>query len=415
MKRALLVIAVIATFFIGALVWMANDSSFAEGGFDQFSIENTSGSGLSIAQAYLARTGHRVIRLDDPLRPNAIPHDAVVIRAGRLGMPHSFDEEETSPRSGSKEKKKREGAKAKPKSKKQGRAIDLTKRVTPLLDGAEDEWVRAGGRLVLATTSDVGPLKLRGVKRAMAQKVFPIWPQLASIAVPTPRVIEASTLPPRMHALFTIDGGPVIARELLGRGDVIVIAAPEILQNDSIRRPGAILLLESLAPPNRPIYFDESIHGFDGNDGAVTLMKEWALGPFLMLAALAAILYFWRDASRIGPAEDDHRETRSDAIDLVRSLGTLYMKSMTDEEALAMYRDTLVRSVAAHTGLRGDALVRRVADLTGGFTPPQRTPKRAAARRHIFKRHLDALNAAFGKLEHGRTTRAAGELNANHR
>ena len=45
----------------------------------------------------------------------------------------------------------------------------------------------------------------------------------------------------------------------------------------------------------------------------------------LLLSALAALLYFWRNAKRLGPPEDDVRERRSDAIDLVGSLGTLYM------------------------------------------------------------------------------------------
>ena len=61
-------------------------------------------------------------------------------------------------------------------------------------------------------------------------------------------------------------------------------------------------------------------------------------------------------AKRLGPPEDDLRETRSEAIDLVGSLGTLYMSTMTDDEAIAAYREALVRSVAVQTGLRGEAL-----------------------------------------------------------
>ena len=69
---------------------------------------------------------------------------------------------------------------------------------------------------------------------------------------------------------------------------------------------------------------------------------------------------------RVGPAEDDFRETRSDAIDLVGSLGALYERTTTEEQALALYRDSLTRTVAMQTGLRGEQLQKRVNDLTHG-------------------------------------------------
>ena len=69
---------------------------------------------------------------------------------------------------------------------------------------------------------------------------------------------------------------------------------------------------------------------------------------------------------------------------------------MTDGEAIATYREALVRSVAAQTGLRGEALYRRVADLTqhGVALTGSRRMKPAA-----FRRHLNVLNDAFRTLD----------------
>jgi hypothetical protein len=324
-----------------------------------------------------------------------VPPNAVVIRAGVFVDPSFADDEETKPRERNKKKDK----------KKKAPPPAPTKNVTPLLTPAEDDWVRAGGRLILGSPVSFGPLTLRGGKPHLVEKVFPLPTGDSRITASKGRTIDPRTLPAHMYALYTINKLPAIVRERVGNGDVVFIANPEILQNELIRWSGAVPLLEALAPANRPIYFDESIHGFEADDGAMQLMKEWALGPFLALLGIAALLYFWRNSKRIGPAEDDLRETRSDAVDLVHSLGALYRQSMTDEEALTSYREVLVRTVAAQSGLAGEALHRRVSELTQHDTAAGEDGRRMRAAG--FKRHLDILNEAFRKLE--------GALHANHR
>ena len=137
---------------------------------------------------------------------------------------------------------------------------------------------------------------------------------------------------------------------------------------------------------SRPIYFDEYVHGLASADGPLDLLKEWRLGPFLLLILVVALLKLWRGASRVGPPEEEFRDTRSEAVDLVSSLGALYQKSMTDSEALTLYQDALTRTVAAQTGLRGEALQKRVAELLGGGGGP------------AFRLRLKRLNNAFRKL-----------------
>jgi len=373
-KRVMPLIVAAGVFFIAAVMWIGNDRSVGQRAFDEFSMENTSDSGLSLAFHYLQRTGHRVSRLDSPLRPNLIPNNAIVIRAGNFVAPEFIEET------------------AKEKHPHVVR--------TPLLTTSEDDWVRNGGRLVLATDSNFGPLELRGLKHTQrATKVFPIWPGVDSLFLPEARGIAMSTLPPHMHALFTAGAQPVIARDTIGRGDVIVIVVPEILQNQHLRAHNGLSLLTALAGAKQPIYFDESIHGFESTDGSIALMKEWGLGPFLFVVGVAALLMFWRNASRVGEPEDDFRDTRSDAVDLVRSLGALYKSATTDSEAIALYRDSFVRTVAAQTGLRGEALNRRVAELL-------KRPSGVVDKKS-FQPNLDAINDAFRFV--------AGGHHANHR
>ena len=88
-----LVIA-IAAFFAAAVIWIGNDRNVGKRAFDEYSVENTSDEGLSLAFRYLQRTGHRASRLDTPLHPNLIANNAVLIRAGSLIDPAFFDNDE---------------------------------------------------------------------------------------------------------------------------------------------------------------------------------------------------------------------------------------------------------------------------------------------------------------------------------
>jgi hypothetical protein len=375
-------ILAVAAFFAAAVIWIGNDRNAGQRAFDEFSVENTSDSGLSLAFSYLQRTGRRVVRLDEQLRPALIARNAVVVRAGEPSAPFLAEEVED-----------RRSRLSKPHREK-----------SPLLTQAEDDFVRGGGRIVFATTKSFGPIDIQGVKltEKSAARVFPIWPGVDSIPLAPPRGIVMSTLPPHMLVLFTADAIPVVARETIGAGDVIVMSIPETLQNAHLRSGQALPLLLAIAGSDRAVYFDESIHGFQSTDSPFDLMKEWGLGPFLMMIGIAGLLLFWRNSTRVGPAEDDYRETRSDAVDLVRSLGALYKSATTDDEAISMYREALVRTVAAQTGLRGDALYRRVNQLLNGGQAL--LPVRGQA----GMPDLHAINAAFRTL-------AGGHHHADHR
>jgi len=379
MRRALPLILAIAAFFVAALIWIGS-SRVASHAFEAGSALNTSPEGTSLAYAYL---GHRgmVKMVTTPFRSGAVPENAVVFRIESYGDATGDEEDE--------------------------RGDKKTKAVPFFLNAADEEFVRGGGRLVRASHYFGGSLEMRDDAGKIAAKVFPIWPGVETLSLPESLGLAPRSLPRGMHTIFAGNGEAVVARQVIGAGDVIVISVPEIFENQHLAAGHHLALLTALVDTRRPVYFDEYAHGIASDDGALALMTEWRLGPLLILAGIAALLTFWRNARRIGAADAEERDTRSDAADLVASLGALYGRSMTNGDAIALYRTALERTVAAQSGLRGDALHRRVADLTQGLTPT--TGEKIAA--HAFDRHLNTINDAFRTLE--RTAR--GGQHANHR
>lgn len=358
MRRLAPLLLAIALFATIGVLWIVTDRRASGRVYDEFSSANTSTAGVSQAAAYLGRRGKSAM-LVRPVRRTPLEANAVVFRLTRklplYFNPAALDDEFIGP----------------PKP-----------RERVLLNDAEDAFVRRGGRIVIGAHMGALPAATPATKNA--EKVFPVWPGIDKLTIG-----EASSafteLRPRMHAVFAAGDRVVLARERIGDGDLIVLSWPEVFQNNNLAKANHLALLAALAG-QRPVYFDEVPHGILGDDGALALMAEWNLGPFLVMLCAVAALVCWRGARRVGPPEDDHRETRSDAVDLVGSLAALYGDVTTQHESLKLYHEALTRTVAHTSGLRGDALRNRVDELTGG----QRT--------------LAAINEGFMKMQVHRRT-----------
>ena len=396
MKRSLPLILAIAAYVIAVIVWLAVDRRVPREAFDDFSSENTSDKGLSLARRYLAGTGRPVTLLERPIDLRYLPKNGVVFRVGSLTSfldlvreMQKDDEEDSDPKAKDKTRK------PPPKKGLEKPKLALKRaRATPLLDDEEEAWVRGGGRLVLATLRGYSGLDVRGATLARATKVFPLWRGLESIDEPEPRVFAGDPILRSAHALYTIGDAPTIARLAIGAGDVIVLAAPELVMNQYISRN--LTLLTALAGDKRPVLFDEVVHGQRADDGALAIMKDWNLGPFLLLGLLAFALALWRNGVAIGPREDDFRDSRSEAVDLVDSLGALYVRSMTNGDAIVLYYQSLTRTVAAQSGLRGEPLHRRVDDMTTHVRIPGKGER---LDEETFQRSMTKINEAFARIE----------------
>lgn len=409
MKRSWPLLLGIAVYAIAVIVWLATDKHVPQKAFDEYSSENTSEKGLSLARRYLAATGHPVALLERPIDARFLPRNGVVLRAGNFvsyfDFLRDFEDERESRDDDDKTKKDDDKAKKNPKkdpkkdpkkaAKKNESAFKVKRaRATPLLDEEEEEWVRGGGRLVLAATHNYGGVDLRGSTKGRAMKVFPIWRGIDVIDEPEPRTLVGDAILRNTHTLYTIGDAPAIARLAIGAGDVILLPAPELFANQYVGRN--LPLLSALAGEHRPVLFDELAHGQRADDGVLPLMKDWNLGPFLLLGLLAFAVALWRHSVSIGPPEDDFRDTRSEAVDLVDSLGKLYAQSMTNGDAIVLYHQALTRSVAAQSGLRGDPLHKRVNDLTTWTRVPGKGEKLDD---ETFQRSMNKLNEAFARIE----------------
>ena len=199
-------------------------------------------------------------------------------------------------------------------------------------------------------------------------------------------------------SLYTSGGQLFVARLAIGKGDVLVFGGADIFENDSIADDKHAALLETLAPPDRPVYFDEFVHGLKDSVGILELLNQWGLGMSFGLLSLSGIMLWWRAATPVGPPVDDHRERRTQAVDFVGSVAPLYDHALTSRAALAMYYNQFVRAVVLRTGLRGEMLTERVRALLNGgneseyLNPQELSPRELAGA-------LQRLNEAFGRLE----------------
>jgi hypothetical protein len=314
--------------------------------------------------------------LTRPLRRSEVEPDAVVFRFRPHHGPSPVAEEK--------------GAKPRP-----GRA-------SRLLDEAEETWVQAGGRLVLALAESRGPLSVDvDVERDAPRKVHPLWAGVAKLR-PAPRRVLGGASAEEAVTLFASGRRPLAARLALGWGEVFLLACPEVLENALLGTNDHLALLEALATRGRPVYFDEHAHGLREDRGLLPLLLDWGLGPSLALAAFAGLATLWRGRVRVGDAEDAWEDRRSDAVDLVDSLAQLYDRALRRNEAAALYHEAFQRAVALHTGLRGAALERQVRQLTGGREPPRGGPGRDMTPAELDDA-VARINRAFGGLKHGRS------------
>jgi hypothetical protein len=378
-----------AAFAAGAL-WVAQAGGRrSASGFAPGSVFNTTDQGLSMAYRYLGERA-RVPGAPRPAptvlaeRPRAdtLPGEGVLFRMRPVRSPHPVSPEDAEWR-------------------KQG------ERPSSLLVPAEEAWVRAGGRLVLGVASSYGPLTLVPGRSARApQKVFPLWPGVERLA--PAGTVPALGGPPAedAHAVFVSGETPVVSRLGLGRGEVILLAAPEVLENGRLGQADHLLLLEALAGTGRPVLFDEWAHGLGQEGGLLERLLAWGFGPALLVGTLAFALALWRGRARLGPEEPEPPEARSEAVDLVDSLALLYERALSRREAAALHLQAFRRAVALRTGLAGRPLDRRVLELLGEGPPP--LPAAGEIPASDFARRLSLVNDGYRRLhEHARTRRRA--------
>ncbi len=396
-----LLLAAVAAYLLGVVVWVRYDRRSIREVFDPGSVFNTGDKGLSLAYGYLRAKGagrDAAATLHRRADPQSLPRHGVLFRVRPTVVPFLLPEreEDEKEKTDGKDEKDERGAEEKAKEKK-----EQDKRATPLLTEGEEAWVRAGGRLVLGLDRFYGPLWVEEVdkkKKLAVRKVFPLWPGLADLQ-PDERMVLGGPALAGAHAVVLDGEAPIVVRIPLGAGEVFLLSCPEILQNGLLGKGHHLALLEALAgvAAGRPVRFDERAHGLGDASGVAETLGDWGFGPLLLLAMLGAAATVWRAGVRIGPPDRDDRESRSEAVELLDSLADLYDRALDQADALRLYRESFVQTVAAETGLRGPALEARAQQLlaaAGGSEPAANDLSRGR-----FDRVLATLNQAFGRLQ----------------
>ena len=273
-----------------------------------------------------------------------------------------------------------------------------------LLTPEEEAWIRGGGRLVLAVAGPYATLSTHHVDSADPRKVFPLWPGVEHLQPPERRSLAGGALD-GAHAVFAGDRGASVAFRREGKGEVVLLSCPEVFQNGFLGKADHLALLGRLAGEARPVVFDEFVHGVEIQTGALEILRHWGLGPFLLMALLAALAVAWRGRVRTGPPEDDARETRVEAVDLLDSLALLYRRTLPRRQALSLYAKAFQQDVSIRTGLRGPALEARVKELLGRPLVLA-TPKGKDLAPAAFQLELMKINNAFGRLEDAKRDRS---------
>jgi hypothetical protein len=295
---------VLVLFATVAAVWLSRDPAIHRKAFPAGSSLGTGPEGTSLARAYLEATGSQVGTLSRPLDSSRLPPGAVLLRLDATAF--------------------RDGA-----------SPAATAR--PTLTPPEEDLVRKGGRLVLAIPGDEssGP----------ARKVSPLLPGVANLQPPDARALPASALVDA-QPVFEHGESPSVARRTLGAGEVWFLSEPELFFNGNLAKADHLALLLALSGGGRPVVFDELLHGVRTEAGLLGLLREWGLGPALLVAALAACALAFRQAVTVGPPSDPWRDPRAESVELVDSMAALYQRSLSPAEALRLYRGHLVHEIS---------------------------------------------------------------------
>jgi len=274
-RGAWLAAAALAVYVAGVAIWVGYDRRSAREAFAPGSVYATNEKGLSLAYGYLReRSAGRAAVLRRRVDSESVPAAAVVFRVqprwgpflgeeeeeGKEKEKDSKDNKDTKDSKDKKDEKQEKPADAKkeaPKEKKKEKE-EPPARVPPLLTAAEEAWVRAGGRLVLALDGWYGPVEVKELApRQAVRKVFPLWPGVSRLH-PTERHGLSGPGLSAAHAVVLAGATPVIARQPIGAGEVILLSCPEIFQNRFLARGHHLALLEALAGlgEGRRVYFD---------------------------------------------------------------------------------------------------------------------------------------------------------------
>lgn len=243
--------------------------------------------------------------------------------------------------------------------------------------------------------------------------------------VPRDRIVFATAAP---DAPFGVKsdaaqqgGGEVAVGYALGKGRVVVVADPDLLRNDVIRRCGwaadvrAVRMLEWLRDggdqPRAALVFDEYHQGY-GHRASITdvagdFLVEHPLGRTLLQIALAALVLLLAVGPRPIPPVDVLRVERRDPLEQIDALAHAYeqvhaTRTMT-ARLLRGVRSRVERTWSDTRARPNEEFLADAASRAPALAPDVELVQRALDA-PIPDRTLPALGAALRRIEQTLTT-----------
>ncbi len=126
-------------------------------------------------------------------------------------------------------------------------------------------------------------------------------PQLLPATLPWPCGWYLTGLRPEWHVVYDRADQVVVAERPYGSGHVVLLASDYLLLNGALRQERQPGFLAWLAGPNPHIVFDETHLGLTLKPGVAGLLRKYHLGGAVLGLALLAALHVWRQTVRFNP------------------------------------------------------------------------------------------------------------------
>jgi hypothetical protein len=269
-------------------------------------------------------------------------------------------------------------------------------------------FVEAGGRLVAGGRLSGGWLV----------QIFRYWPGWRPIGPRHPRPlvpiselasvrrVQAAGEGSWSHlgpALPAVEGpaGTLLSVTEFGEGRALLLADASPLQNRLLgRADNAALGLGLAGPPERPVVFVESVHGYGRASGLRAIPSSWRWTLVGLL--VAALVWMVARGRRLGPPERARRALAPPRREYVEALGAVLGRTRAPAAAGEIVRAAALDRLRASGDLR-------VAAAGAGLEPAEVTALADGVRDNSG---LLAAGRALARLERGRLAAAMGARDA---
>lgn len=260
-----------------------------------------------------------------------------------------------------------------------GIALVLQDRLDAAGDRRLTEWVRRGGTLVVADLELVvtfapparrpGPGGLEGLTGSLlADCELPAMRGITSVDVPSGVALR----PPSgaVGCFHTSGGGAFMVVQPLGSGQLVLLGGPEIWTNAAIGREDNSVLAANLLAPRPggpPLQWIVGPRAGGGHKSLLQLMPSRVKEGLIQLLVALVLLALWR-GRRLGRPVLETPAVELPGSELVVAVGNLLQQGGRYDDAAAILRGTVRRTVVDRLGVPPNATPDTMADVVAART-----------------------------------------------